>query len=410
MNNLKIFLCSSIVLLLQFGSISIAQETVPEYLFLFGQIDVSSETTITHTLTANATIWELYAENEEFPISYETDWEEAYAIITGSTTSNPSYSGDTAWKGFAFGWAELPYENTDSIAHGIYKATNSYNSDYFYIDIRDCNYTQKTFLPYSYNPDFYIRFDDGDDIFEWRRSPSTGSWTTISTGDLLKVWDICNNGTLPKTDLFEDFWDNALVMTNNGSNNPQITWGRHPSDGLNFVVDEYKIYRAITFDEEDEIVFTHIESVDGDILEYADYDVEINSSSVYKAHYKVTATYNDNQEALHETSPTNIVWIFGSLGKVSASYSILVSNSLFQNYPNPFNPVTTINYSVKNSGFVTLNVYDILGTEVATLVDAFKQAGGHSVLFDASELPSGIYFYRLTSENYNQTRKMILLR
>jgi hypothetical protein len=64
---------------------------VPNFLFLFGQIEVSSQTTITHTLTAQGTYWELDLENEEFPISTDGDLEEADAIITGSTTSEPTY-------------------------------------------------------------------------------------------------------------------------------------------------------------------------------------------------------------------------------------------------------------------------------------------------------------------------------
>jgi hypothetical protein len=83
---------------------------------------------------------------------------------------------------------------------------------------------------------------------------------------------------------------------------------------------------------------------------------------------------------------------------------------LYQNYPNPFNPVTSIQYAISSRQFVTLKVYDILGSEVATLVDEEKPAGEYEVEFDASELPSGIYFYKLTAGEYNQTRKMLLLK
>jgi hypothetical protein len=69
--------------------------------------------------------------------------------------------------------------------------------------------------------------------------------------------------------------------------------------------------------------------------------------------------------------------------------------SLMQNYPNPFNPATTISYSIPNYGLVTIKVYDILGTEVASLVNENKGAGYYSIEFNASELPSGIYFYTI---------------
>ncbi len=86
--------------------------------------------------------------------------------------------------------------------------------------------------------------------------------------------------------------------------------------------------------------------------------------------------------------------------------------SLSQNYPNPFNPETTINFSIPNSGHVTLKVYDILGRAVATLVDEHKQAGTYSASFNTlrSSLTSGVYLYRLQSGSYNETKKLILMK
>jgi len=83
---------------------------------------------------------------------------------------------------------------------------------------------------------------------------------------------------------------------------------------------------------------------------------------------------------------------------------------LSQNYPNPFNPSTTIRFQVPNSSFVNLKVYDILGNEVATLVNEEKQARGYEVNFNASKLSSGIYFYRIKAGSFVETKKMILLR
>jgi hypothetical protein len=83
---------------------------------------------------------------------------------------------------------------------------------------------------------------------------------------------------------------------------------------------------------------------------------------------------------------------------------------LFQNYPNPFNPTTTLSYVIGHSSFVSLKVYDILGNEVATLVNEDKQAGSYEVQFVAAGLTSGIYFYKIMADNFVQTRKMILLK
>lgn len=83
---------------------------------------------------------------------------------------------------------------------------------------------------------------------------------------------------------------------------------------------------------------------------------------------------------------------------------------LDQNYPNPFNPTTKISWHSPSGGRQTLKVYDILGTEVATLFNEEKPAGRYEIEFDASRLPSGVYFYRLQAERFVQTRKLVLLR
>ncbi len=83
---------------------------------------------------------------------------------------------------------------------------------------------------------------------------------------------------------------------------------------------------------------------------------------------------------------------------------------LEQNFPNPFNPSTTINYTLNQSGIVTLKVYNLLGQEVRTLVNGFQNAGSYHTMFNAQGLSSGIYFYRLKNQNSIQTRKMILLQ
>lgn len=83
---------------------------------------------------------------------------------------------------------------------------------------------------------------------------------------------------------------------------------------------------------------------------------------------------------------------------------------LNQNYPNPFNATTEIVYELPKAGKASLRVFDILGREVATLVNADVTAGSHRVMFDGSELASGVYFYRLQAGNFVATRKMLLLK
>ncbi len=87
-----------------------------------------------------------------------------------------------------------------------------------------------------------------------------------------------------------------------------------------------------------------------------------------------------------------------------------MQDGLSANYPNPFNPTTLINYQLSASGHVTLKVYDILGREVATLVDENQDSGIHSATFDGSRFASGIYFYRLSAPGVNQVKKMVLTK
>ena len=87
-----------------------------------------------------------------------------------------------------------------------------------------------------------------------------------------------------------------------------------------------------------------------------------------------------------------------------------VRYKLGDNYPNPFNPSTKIGFQIADFGLVTLKVYDVLGREVATLVDAVKQPGTFTVQFDAGNLASGVYYYRIQAGQFSAARKMLLMR
>ncbi len=85
--------------------------------------------------------------------------------------------------------------------------------------------------------------------------------------------------------------------------------------------------------------------------------------------------------------------------------------SLGQNYPNPFNPITTFGYQLSAAGQVELTVYNTLGHKVSTLAKGVQEAGTYSLIFDASNLPTGVYFYRLTvADQFTQVNKMVLLK
>ena len=123
-------------------------------------------------------------------------------------------------------------------------------------------------------------------------------------------------------------------------------------------------------------------------------------------------------------SPWENVTLFNFTGDLLSSISVFdsitssiqiqngesYSFSLYQNYPNPFNSNTVIKFEIPTESFITLKIFDLLGNEVATLVDEFRTAGSYESEFDAEFLSSGIYFYILRTDNFTNAKKMILLR
>ena len=187
-----------------------------------------------------------------------------------------------------------------------------------------------------------------------------------------------------------------------------------------------------------------IESIgaNSDAMNIFTYDSEFDTSSVqgklkglpvaveymgddYKAVTLSFPLYYMNDEQARAFISKVLEERFGELTDVDETAAVPHSFELSQNYPNPFNPTTTIEYSVpvkvnsekfiraklsESGSTVNLRVYDVLGREVATLVDGYKTAGSYKVKFDASGLTSGIYFYNLRAGNYADSKKMILLK
>lgn len=117
---------------------------------------------------------------------------------------------------------------------------------------------------------------------------------------------------------------------------------------------------------------------------------------------KVSAPSNEVQAIIIGEPPSKI--------GVGNSPEIVYNYELSQNYPNPFNPTTSINYQIKEKGFVSLKIFDMLGKEVANLVSETQDEGQYSVIFDASNLPSGVYIYSLRVNDFVQNNKMTLLK
>ncbi|MGE5400793.1 MAG: T9SS type A sorting domain-containing protein [Ignavibacteriales bacterium] len=106
----------------------------------------------------------------------------------------------------------------------------------------------------------------------------------------------------------------------------------------------------------------------------------------------------------------NADYVGFTTGVEAVSDKIPSSYSLKQNYPNPFNPSTVIEYSIPEGGMVSLKIFNLLGQEVQTLVNQFQNGGAYKATFNASGMPSGIYFYQLNSGNFNTVKKMLLVK
>ncbi|HEY3249659.1 MAG TPA: choice-of-anchor B family protein [Ignavibacteria bacterium] len=113
---------------------------------------------------------------------------------------------------------------------------------------------------------------------------------------------------------------------------------------------------------------------------------------------------SDRQTGLYVMKTTNPLVSTQNNDPIPKKYS------LKQNYPNPFNPSTKIEYSVPENAYITIKIFDVLGKEVARIADGYERAGQHLVTYDASHLPSGVYFYKLETKGFSETRRMVLVK
>jgi hypothetical protein len=146
-----------------------------------------------------------------------------------------------------------------------------------------------------------------------------------------------------------------------------------------------------------------------DVLNLMTLDPEVNTGGALTV-FSATGNPSGTGENIY----AKYIGANGVLGGLTSNdekkYSNPTEYYLSQNYPNPFNPSTRISWHSPVSGYQSLKVYDVLGNEVATLVDEYKSAGSYEVDFIASELPSGVYIYKLQSGDFIKTMKMILLK
>jgi hypothetical protein len=218
----------------------------------------------------------------------------------------------------------------------------------------------------------------------------------------------------------ESIYDNnlrGLTLSSGAGNKVKLTWNEHPHTN----VTKYYIYRKIKNPDGSFTTPVHLATKNRGTLTFTDIEYTYQAGSGdYGLYYDVQAYYST--EGTY--SPANYVYVrgdqSGDLTKDNSennTQDLIVTNYDIGNFPNPFNPTTRINYQLPEQGHVTIKVYDMLGKEVAELVNETKESGIYNVNFDAGNLSSGVYVYMINvdalnaeSKGYVMSKKMLMLK
>ncbi len=209
--------------------------------------------------------------------------------------------------------------------------------------------------------------------------------------------------------IYPESWSNSLVVMSE-DNHPKIIWGVHP-DTRDWI--STKIYKKINAGQWSELAEI---TYNPEMLYHSHCYVDetetiVRGQSSTTAFYYVRMVYNDALLLNQITSPSNTVDIDivgGEQGKIN-----IVNPGEFaleQNFPNPFNPATLIYYQIAEKSHVNIEVYDMLGEKISTLVDEIKDKGSYEITFDGSALSSGMYMYKITAGKFSATKKMLLVK
>jgi hypothetical protein len=229
---------------------------------------------------------------------------------------------------------------------------------------------------------------------------------------LIRTGNISTNGNI----LFRHYDTAPLAPANysvsayqSGTNYyPRLTWTlNNEPDVRGNSTDAYKIERRTRPLNGTWSSWSVLANLSGTTSSYIDYSINNASGGDREAEYRITAVDEGNNPSTVQS--VTIVYGQGILDKTKSN-EMISDYSLEQNYPNPFNPSTKISYSIKEEGLVTLKVYDVLGKEVATLVNEHRPAGNYEVEFNASQLPSGMYIYKIQAGSFTDVKKMILTK
>lgn len=284
---------------------------------------------------------------------------------------------------------------------------------HFWYDNRDDHWSKNSecISPSNVSLDMSVRYDVDenklyyDDQHNSEYDPNNPDpleigFIELRIGETINWWEV-----MELTHSIDDFLERYFAVLNEPTrvnNTPYLTW---EAPNVSEEIDYYKVERAWG-----ENGFGTIATTTN--TNYLDYEIFWGTGgNTQFIQYRVLTVYED-EYIPQDYSNTQKLMVSPDLQK-QKSHSNELANfnyELYQNFPNPFNPSTRIEFELPKDGFVNLKVFDILGRELETLVDAYKNKGKYTVEFNANNLSTGIYFYEIRSNEFVVRRKMILMK
>lgn len=316
-------------------------------------------------------------------------WEDHHPLVTKYQGGLSFRSTNLEDRYFGVDYAYSNQGNTPLLGLGKYKITiyenGSPTNAYMFFDLRTSHLGEQVG-----SPDVTFYYDDTDKKIYYDRYNKE-----IVTSET--IWNMKENVFLATTELEPCPPTNFQIINQSQWNsNPQLTWAHSPEDDY---WTGYVVYRKKATSS-----YIKIATLAKYTTSYTDYNTVISEAGENIRYY--VKAVNGNKESI----PTQSIRIIGNTSSKLSKEQKALCYSLSQNYPNPFNPTTSISYLIASDEYVILKVYSFLGEEVAELVNEIKSEGIYSTIFNAENLPSGIYIYKITAGKYTDSRKLLLIK